>query len=157
MKRTASSVSTRLHAAGAESIGGETARSFRANGSTRALARRGLLALPVVLALVVPAAPALAQSSTGTSGYKQTVPVTTTPKSGTAPSKESTTPATTTPKASTEPATTTAPAKAASPSQSTLPFTGLDLRWVLGAGLLLLACGLSIRLAQRRQRHGSGR
>jgi hypothetical protein len=38
-----------------------------------------------------------------------------------------------------------------------LPFTGLDLRWVIGAGALLLAAGLSLRFTQRRQRHDLGR
>jgi hypothetical protein len=154
MQRTDSSISSRPHTAGAESSSGKSPRSRRLR-----IGRRGLLAVPVALALMAPAVPALAQSSTGTSGYKQEVPVNketptkTEPKSGTAPSKESTTPATTTPKASTEPATTTAPAPATtSPSESKLPFTGLDLRWVIGAGMLLLASGLSIRLAQRRQR-----
>lgn len=118
--------------------------------------RRALVALPVALSLMLAATPALAQT-TGTSGYKQAPPApktTTTPKSGTAPSKEATTPAKTTPKAETEPTTATAPAKATvSPSESKLPFTGLDLTWVVGAGLLLLAAGLSIRVVQRRQRY----
>jgi hypothetical protein len=113
-------------------------------------ARRELLALLTALALLVPAAPALAQANTatapGTSGYKQTVPPpTTTPE----PKKEvehakaekKTTP---TPTTTVEPTTTTPTAKA-----STLPFTGLDLRWVVGAGLLLLSTGLAIRLGQR--------
>jgi hypothetical protein len=133
----------------------------------RRRARRGLVALPVVaLGLMLPATPAVAQT-TGTSGYGQTAPApktTTTPKSGTAPSKEATTPTETTPKASTEPSTTptttpttTTPAQTSvSPaSESKLPFTGLNLNWVIGAGLLLLAAGLSIRVFQRRQRHGS--
>lgn len=118
--------------------------------------RRGSVALSVALALMVPASPALAQT-TGTSGYKQEPPkpqTTTTPKSGTAPSKEATTPAATTPKAATEPTTTTTtPTQAVSPSESKLPFTGLNLTWVVGGGLLLLAAGLSIRLLQRRQRY----
>jgi hypothetical protein len=36
------------------------------------------------------------------------------------------------------------------PAPKTLPFTGLDLRWVLAAGVLLLGMGLSIRVFQRR-------
>ncbi|MGH2852933.1 MAG: hypothetical protein ACRDLF_01915 [Solirubrobacteraceae bacterium] len=119
-------------------------RSLARRGRRR-FARRELLALPAVLALVVaPAAPAFAQtSSNGTSGYKQKPPVPTTktePKKETEPSKEATKP---TPTTTVEPTTTPA-AKA-----STLPFTGLDLRWVLGAGLLLLSTGLAIRLGQR--------
>jgi hypothetical protein len=32
-----------------------------------------------------------------------------------------------------------------------LPFTGLDLRWIIGAGVLLVGAGLSLRMTQRRQ------
>ena len=119
----------------------------------RRVARRGLLAVPVALALMIPATPALAQTAPGTSGYKQAPPVKTTPEptSGTAPAKETTAPATTTPKASPEPTTTVAPTTTSAPAKSSLPFTGLDLRWVLGAGMLLLAAGLSLRFTQRRR------
>jgi uncharacterized membrane protein len=76
----------------------------------------------------------------------------TTPTSGTSPEKAESTPTKTTapeetakePTTST-PTTTSAPAKA-----STLPFTGFDLRWTVGAGVLLLAMGFSIVAAQRR-------
>jgi cytoskeletal protein RodZ len=118
-------------------------------------ARRELLALPVALALLVPAAPALAAtstgtSSTGTSGYNQKPPTPTTktePKKEVEPSKEA---SKTTPAATTEPAkeTTTTPTTP-TPKASTLPFTGLNLTWVVGAGVLLLGAGLSIRLALR--------
>jgi hypothetical protein len=102
------------------------------------------------------AAPAMAVETT--TGYGQTAPkpqTTPQPSSGTGPSKETATPKTTTSepagtKTATPSSSTTSPA---SSSRSTLPFTGLDLRWVLGAGLLLLGAGLSIRLMQRRQRH----
>lgn len=57
-----------------------------------------------------------------------------TPKSSVKPSSSSASPAT---------ATTTTTAK-------TLPFTGLNLAWVIGAGLLLLALGLTMRVLQRR-------
>ncbi len=120
-------------------------------------ARRELLALLTALALLVPAAPAVAAtsgtSSTGTSGYNQKPPVPTTktePKKEVEPAKEEKK-AATTPTTTVEPTTTTPTAKA-----STLPFTGLDLRWVVGGGLLLLASGLSIRLALRG-RPGAGR
>ncbi len=43
-----------------------------------------------------------------------------------------------------------APAKAS--STKTLPFTGFDLRWTVGIGLLLVAMGFSIVTVQRRQR-----
>jgi hypothetical protein len=33
-----------------------------------------------------------------------------------------------------------------------LPFTGLDLRWTVGAGLLLLGAGGSIMVMQGRRR-----
>ena len=118
-------------------------------------ARRELLALPAVLALLVPTAPALAAtstgtSSTGTSGYNTKPPTPTTktePKKEVEPSKEV---SKTTPKTTVEPAQepTTTPTTT-TPKASTLPFTGLNLTWVVGAGVLLLGAGLSIRLALR--------
>lgn len=63
------------------------------------------------------------------------------------------------PKAETEPAKEVAPAPAVTPAPAkatALPFTGLDLRWVVGAGLLLIAMGaLSLRVLGRRERHSS--
>lgn len=107
-----------------------------------------LLALAGALATIVLAVPALAQA-TGTSGYSQTPPpptttttTTTTPHSGTAPSKESA-PSEPTPKPKTSTTPTTHPTEA--PGHSTLPFTGLDLRWVIASGVLLLGAGLSLR------------
>ena len=84
-----------------------------------------------------------------------TTPATTpTPTTGTSPSKESSTPEKT-----------TAPAKTSEPdktsdqherrSATSLPFTGFDLRWTIGLGLLLMAMGFSIVVVQRRQRRGS--
>ncbi len=120
----------------------------------RRFARRELLALPAALALLVPAAPAIAAtstgtSSTGTSGYNQKPPTPTTktePKKEVEPSKET---GKTTPKAAVEPTTETTTPTATTPKASTLPFTGLNLTWVVGAGVLLLGAGLSIRLALR--------
>jgi hypothetical protein len=118
-------------------------------------ARRALLALTAALALLVPATPALAlvgtgTSSTGTSGYNQKPPTPTTetePKKEVEPSKEA---SKTTPTTTPEPAkeTTTTPTTPTAKA-STLPFTGLNLTWVVGAGVLLLGAGLSIRLALR--------
>jgi hypothetical protein len=118
----------------------------------RTSTRRALVALPIVLlmalALLVPGAAVAAEEPT--SGYNQT-PTTpaTTPSTGTSPSKEEGTPATTTPK-ETEPTTSSAPAKET--AAKTLPFTGFDLRWSFGIGLLLMAAGFSIVLTQRRRR-----
>jgi hypothetical protein len=155
MMRTDGVVSNMPQAAGAASIS-RMSRGGSARRGLRHIARRELLALPAALALMVPAAPAFAQtSSTGTSGYNQKPPTPTTTteaKKETAPSKESTTPKTTTSPTTTTPAVTTAPTTTttpATPKASTLPFTGLNLTWVVGAGVLLLAAGLSIRLAQR--------
>jgi hypothetical protein len=112
-------------------------------------APRRLLALPVALlltvALVVPTTAFAA--TTGTTGYNQTPP---TPASGTSPSKEKSTPAkeTAPAKATTTPTTTT--------KASTLPFTGFDLRWTVGLGLLLMGAGFSIVTVQRRQRRDGG-
>jgi negative regulator of sigma E activity len=117
---------------------------------------RKLVVLPVAfaltMALVVPTAALAAEE--GLSGYNNkptTSSTTPTPATGTSPSKESSTPTkTTAPEtSSTEPSTTSEPtAKKA----STLPFTGFDLRWTIGAGVILLAMGFSIVTVQRRQR-----
>ena len=160
MTRTDSMVSSEPQTAGAATLGSELHDDCRSARSRR-VARRALLAMPLALAVALPA-PALAQTETttnSTSGYGTKPPVTTKsepkksePKSGTAPSKEATTPKSAPEPTSTTPAASTEPAKAstAPAAESKLPFTGLDLRWVVGAGLLLLAGGLSIRLTQRR-------
>jgi uncharacterized membrane protein len=137
-------------------------------GSSSAL--RKLAVLPVAFALmmafVLPTGAFAAEE--GLSGYKTTTTTTTTttpppttttqstpattPTSGTSPEKAESTPTKTTApeekaKEPTKTTTTTSePAKA-----STLPFTGFDLRWTVAAGVLLLAMGSSIVVAQRRQ------
>jgi pectate lyase len=130
-------------------------------GSSSAMRR--LLVLPVALllavALVLPTTAIAAEPGTSGYGSKPAAP-TTTPTTGTSPSKESSTPTKTTapettksePTTSTEPTATTSAKKA-----TTLPFTGLDLRWTIGAGLLLLGMGFSIVTVQRRQRRYNGR
>lgn len=136
--------------------------------------KRGLLVLGVALVISAACAgPALAAE--GLSGYTHTE----TGKQETKPTSSTTAPTTTpTPTAaqetkpstsSSEPSQSTAPATEAAPAtststsptttasqsrSSTLPFTGLDLRWVVGFGLLMLGAGASIVLAQRRQRRG---
>ena len=118
-------------------------------------ASRRLLVLPVALlltvALVVPTTAFAA--STGTTGYSQTPP---TPASGTSPSKEKSTPKNETApaKATTTPTPTTT--TTTTPKASTLPFTGFDLRWTVGLGLLLMGAGFSIVTVQRRQRSDGG-
>jgi hypothetical protein len=117
--------------------------------SPRALRRLSVLpiALLVAVALAVPTT-ALA-ASTGTTGYNQTPPA---PASGTSPSKEASTPKkeTAPAKATSTPTTTTT-----TPKSGTLPFTGFDLRWTVGLGLLLMGAGFSIVTVQRRQRRDS--
>ncbi|MEA2140528.1 MAG: hypothetical protein QOC91_627 [Solirubrobacteraceae bacterium] len=128
-------------------------------GSSSAMRR--LLVLPVAfaltMALVLPTTALAAEE--GLSGYNNkptTTSTTPTPTTGTSPSKESSTPTKTTapettksePTASTEPS-----AKKA----STLPFTGFDLRWTIGGGLLLIGMGFTLVTAQRRQRRDTGR
>jgi len=124
-----------------------TAGAARIRGGSSGI-RRGLLVLPVLLlmafALATPGAAVAAGTSTTESGYNQKPNV---PKEGTSPSKETTAPTTT---KTSEPATTAQPEKAA-----TLPFTGLDLRWTLAAGLLLMGAGFSIVVVQRRRTDGS--
>jgi len=122
--------------------------------------RLGRLAVPtaMLLALVTAAAPALAANSEGLSGYTKTS-TTTTSKSGVEPTKTSktpTTPAKTTPAVEPAPATTSS-VPTTTPKASTLPFTGFDLRWTVGGGLLLMAMGCSIVILQRRERRGSSR
>ena len=139
-------------------------------GSSSAMRR--LLVLPVAfaltMALVLPTTALAAEE--GLSGYNKTTTTSTTPTpttgtspsttptptTGTSPSKESSTPTKTTAPETTkaEPTTSTEPtAKKA----STLPFTGFDLRWTIGGGVLLIAMGFSIVTAQRRQRRDTGR
>jgi len=112
-----------------------------------------LLVLPVALLLAAAlAAPALAAE--GLSTYKHTE---TTPKQETAPEKTSKPPAEET-KEPEHVATTTTPSSTPAPAkQSTLPFTGFDLRWTVGFGLLLMGAGFSIVVVQRRQRRSGGR
>lgn len=114
----------------------------------RSFMRRGLVAVPVTLSLMLPAG---AYAAEATTGYTQTPPPpgTTTPR---------TTPST--------PAQKTAPAKSVTPSinigtpvtikpsppPKTLPFTGLDLRWIIAGGVLLLGMGFTVRLVQHRAR-----
>ncbi len=131
----------------------ETATSGK--GSFGSLRGRSI-ALAVVAALALALAPAAALAAEPTSSYTTTTPkpttTTTTPSSGALPSKESEKPASTTP--ASEPA---ASSTATTPKASTLPFTGFDLRWDIGFGLLLVVAGASIVAVQRRQRRSDGR
>jgi hypothetical protein len=140
-------------------------------GSSRALCR--LLILPVALLLAVAlVAPTTALSAEPLSTYTSeankpkttptttpttpstgTTPSTTTPsKAGVSPSKETGTPAKAVAPSSESSAPTTTSAKA-----STLPFTGLDLRWAVAIGLLLMGVGFSILTVQRTRRRDGGR
>jgi len=137
-------------------------------GSSGALASLILTlsaALALAAALVVPTT---ALAGEATSGYGQTpttppaattpAATTPTPSTGTLPSKESskpksaTAPATTTTTTSTTPTATTPVTKA-----TTLPFTGFDLRWTIGIGLLLMGAGFSIVVVQRDHRRDRSR
>ena len=115
-------------------------------------ASRRFLVLPIALllavALVAPtAAFAASTGNEGLSGYSQKPK----PSSGTSPSTEKSTP-----KKETAPAKTTTAPTTESAKAKTLPFTGFDLRWTIGAGLLLMGLGFSIVTVQRRQRRDSG-
>ena len=138
-------------------------------GSPKLLRRLSLLPVAFVLTIALALPTAAFAAGEGLSGYNTTpkttstttpgttptsstptssTPTSPTPTTGTSPSKESSTPEkTTTPEKATEPTSTTAAKKATS-----LPFTGLDLRWTIAAGFLLVAMGGSIVIAQRRQR-----
>jgi uncharacterized membrane protein len=144
-------------------------------GSSRALRRFGFLAATLLLALAleVPTALAAATGETG-STYGATPPPPTTPSTQTTPkpatgTSPSSTKSTPTPSTGTSPSkgskekTTPTPTKGVAPATSTsttakartLPFTGLDLRWIVGIGVLLMGTGLSIVMAQReRRQHG---
>ena len=128
------------------------------------------VALSLAVALILPTTAFAANTTTGynqtppttptTTGYSQTPPTPTTgtsPNAGTAPSKETSSPTAATAPTTTSgaPTTTTTPAKSA--KASTLPFTGLDLRWTVAIGLLLMGVGFSIVTVQRRQRRSTGR
>lgn len=134
--------------------------------STIARALRALpIALLLALAVLLPSTAVAAEPATSGYGYGQepnkpststtptttTQTTTTTPKTGTLPSKESEKPTTPTSETEPEKASSSPTTKA-----STLPFTGFDLRWDIGFGVVLLGAGFSILAMQRRQRrHGS--
>ena len=95
-----------------------------------------------------------------TTGYSQTPTTPTTPKTtpatGTLPSKEAEKPTASTPSTEPSPEKTSTTPTATTAKSGTLPFTGFDLRWDIGIGLLLLGAGFSIVVMQRRQRRDSG-
>jgi len=138
--------------------------SSRPRNASAATSRRGssrisrrLCALPValLLALTVLLPSTAVAAEPGTAGYAQETnkpATTTTPKTGTLPSKEAAKP---TPTNEAEPA--KASTTPTSPKATTLPFTGFDLRWDIGFGVVLLGAGFSILAMQRRQRRGSVR
>lgn len=119
-------------------------------------AMRKLAVLPVAFALMMALVVPSAFAAEGLSGYgNKPSTSTSTPTTGTSPSKESSTPTkTTAPEtSSTEPEKTTSGSEpTATTAQKSLPFTGFDLRWTIGAGVVLLAMGFSIVGVQRRQR-----
>jgi len=131
-------------------------------GSFRAARRLPVLPIALLLAVVFVMPTALAAGAT-TTGYGQTPPApktgtTPTPNSGTSPSKEKTAPTKSTPATTTTPAkTSSVPTTTKSAKASSLPFTGLDLRFTVGVGLILMGAGFSIVMVQRRQRRNSGR
>ena len=134
--------------AGIESTsGGDQRRRVRPRGL--------LLALPIALLLAIaPAAGASAAGTTGSeglSGYKHPESA----KKETLPAKKAK-PAE--PSKPVEPATPTEPLKTTEPvaKASSLPFTGYNLTWTVGFGLILVGTGGSIVLMQRRRR-GTGR
>ena len=126
-------------------------------GSSRALRRLSVLPVGLLLAVAL-VVPTTAFAANSTTGYNQTPPSTTgynqtPPSAGTSPSKEKSTPA-----KEVAPATkSSVPTTTKSTKASTLPFTGFDLRWTVGIGLLLMGMGFLIVMVQRRQRRSTGR
>jgi uncharacterized membrane protein len=142
-----------------------TSNEVKALGrSQRRNAHRGLRLLIAALSLslamlVLVAAPVLAveTSTTTTSstetGYSQKPKVPAEKK--VAPAKEEKA----APKKEVAPAKEPTPVVTSAPAKATeLPFTGLDLRWVVGGGLLLIAVGgVSLGVMRRHERQGIGR
>jgi hypothetical protein len=128
-------------------------RTAGAVSTRRAPSLRVLAIVPVVLlmamALLAPGAAFAATETNTSSGYNQEPNK---PSTGTSPSKETSTPSKETPASETTPSTTPSPEAA-----KALPFTGFDLRWSFGIGLLLMGAGFSIVVVQRRQRREGGR
>jgi cytoskeletal protein RodZ len=123
-------------------------------GSSGALSR--LLVLPILVLAIAVALPAAAVAATSTtpttSGYSQEPNK---PSTGTSPAKEESKP-TSTPTSKAPETPSSAPAPQAQKA-STLPFTGLDLRWIVAIGILMMGAGFSIVLTQRRQGRDGGR
>jgi hypothetical protein len=113
--------------------------SIRRSRVPRALA----LLAALVLALAPAAALAAGEPTSGYTTSSKTTTTTVSPSSGVSPSKEE--------KA---PAKEVAPTPTSSEKATTLPFTGFDLRWAVGLGVLLVVAGTSIIVVQRRQRAG---
>jgi len=142
MTRTDVMASSRPRGAGEVPAHGRVSRPLRV-----ALLVPTLVALALMLG-APGAAVAAGTTTTNTSGYNSTptTPTTTTPepKTGTSPAKEEEK----APEHKEEAAkTSTSPSTA---KAGTLPFTGLDLRWVLAFGFVLIAGGASIIVVQRR-------
>lgn len=127
----------------------------------------GLLTAAALFA--APAAALGAETTTTLNGYTATPSLTTTttvatttvattsavvtPNSGAKPESESKpTGSESTPKSSVKPSTASS-SPTTETKATTLPFTGLNLAWVVGVGLLLLVAGLSLRVLQRRRAH----
>jgi hypothetical protein len=154
MTRTDALASSRPQTAGAAPM---------RRGSSSALRRLSVLPVGLLLAVAL-VVPTTAFAANSTTGYNQTPPSTTgynqtPPSAGTSPSKEKSTPTKTTAPTTTSsaPAAGTSPTTTKSAKASTLPFTGFDLRWTIGIGLLLMGAGFSIVTVQRRHRRDTDR
>jgi cytoskeletal protein RodZ len=160
MTRTDVMASSRPRSAGAAST---------RRGPSSVLGELSLASFVVMLALAL--APGAALAAEPTSGYTTTTPPTTgttpttpatttttktTPSTGTLPSKEAEKPTTSTPSTEPSPEKTSSTPTTTTAKSGTLPFTGFDLRWDIGLGLLLIAAGFSIVVMQRRQRRDGG-
>ena len=136
------------HAVGAAPLGKDLPRSAQAAGPAACAAGDGVR-VPRGGARGIDRRSRLRHHRAGakTTTTPKTTPTTqTSPTSGTSPSKEASTPS-------------AAFLLQKPPRQSstkTLPFTGFDLRWTVGIGLLLVAMGFSIVTVQRRQRRDGG-
>ena len=141
MTRTDVMASSRPQTLGAASTG---------RGSTGIVRRFSLLSVLLLMAIALVGPSTALATGESTYGSKPNTP--TTPKTGTSPSKESSSPKTSTPTSETSPSTTATTPTTEAEKTSTLPFTGFNLSWSVGIGLLLMGAGFSIVVVQRRQR-----
>jgi beta-lactamase regulating signal transducer with metallopeptidase domain len=125
-----------LLAAPAAAFGAETTSTLNGYSATPTISTSSTATQTTATTQVTTASPAVTPGN-GAKPENESKPTESTPKSSVKPSSSSASP--------------TSETKAETAKE--LPFTGLNLVWVIGAGLLLLAAGFSMRIVQRRRAH----